>query len=127
MCFLSPAAPAPYAAGMEAESATRRVGRRVRELRQRARLSIDQLAERAGVTHESVGRLERAVSPPNLRTLEQVARALGVDLAALFVDTVPGTTNLPAPVREIVARLEGRPEADLERARAVIDLLFPQE
>ncbi len=64
-------------------SATQRVAARVVELRQARGLSQEALAEKTGLNRVTLARLERAMHPPNLETLERIARALRVSLADL--------------------------------------------
>ena len=63
--------------------ATRRVAERVVQLRIRRNLSQESLARQARINRVTLARLERALHPPRLDTLERIARALGVPLAAL--------------------------------------------
>ena len=63
--------------------ATRRVAERVVQLRIRRNLSQESLARKARINRVTLARLERALHPPRLDTLERIARALGVPLAAL--------------------------------------------
>jgi transcriptional regulator with XRE-family HTH domain len=63
--------------------ATRRVGERVAEIRIRQNLSQEALAKRARINRVTLARLERALHPPRLDTLERIARALGVSLSDL--------------------------------------------
>ena len=46
-------------------------------------LTQESLAARARINRVTLARLERALHPPNLDTLERIARALGVDLVEL--------------------------------------------
>jgi len=64
-------------------SATRRVAVKVVELRQRRGFSQEALAKKTGLNRVTLARLERAMHPPNLDTLEKIARALRVKLADL--------------------------------------------
>jgi transcriptional regulator with XRE-family HTH domain len=64
-------------------SATERVAARVVELRQERGLSQEALAQKTGLNRVTLARLERAMHPPNLETLERIARALRVPLADL--------------------------------------------
>ena len=64
-------------------SATQRVSARVVELRQARGLSQEALAAKTGLNRVTLARLERAMHPPNLETLERIARALRVSLADL--------------------------------------------
>jgi transcriptional regulator with XRE-family HTH domain len=63
--------------------ATKRVAERVVELRIRRDLSQESLARKARINRVTLARLERALHPPRLDTLERIARALGVPLADL--------------------------------------------
>ena len=64
-------------------SATQRVAARVVELRQVRGLSQEALAKKTGLNRVTLARLERARHPPNLDTLDRIARALRVRLADL--------------------------------------------
>lgn len=64
-------------------SATERVAARIAVLRLERGLSQEALAEKAGLNRVTLARLERAMHPPNLETLERIARALRVSLADL--------------------------------------------
>ena len=64
-------------------SATKRVAARVVALRQQRGLSQEALAQKTGLNRVTLARLERALHPPNLETLERIARALRVSLADL--------------------------------------------
>ena len=63
--------------------ATKRVADRVVELRIEKNLSQETLARRAGINRVTLARLERALHPPRLDTLERIARALKVPLTEL--------------------------------------------
>jgi transcriptional regulator with XRE-family HTH domain len=63
-----------------------RIARQVRELRATRRLTLDQLADRAGVSRSMISLIERAESNPTAVILERIARGLGVPLAVLFDD-----------------------------------------
>jgi len=62
----------------------KRLGSRVADQRRRAGLTQAKLAERVGVTTETVSRLERGMVIPSLARLEAISAALGVELAELF-------------------------------------------
>jgi transcriptional regulator with XRE-family HTH domain len=64
------------------------VAARVREARARVSLTQASLAEAAGVTDETISRIERGAFEPALSTLVSIADALGVGLDGLTrVDT----------------------------------------
>jgi transcriptional regulator with XRE-family HTH domain len=59
------------------------VAARVVERRRARGLSQAALAEKTGLNRVTLARLERAMHPPNLDTLDRIARALRVTLADL--------------------------------------------
>ena len=63
--------------------ATKRVAERVVALRIQRDLSQETLARKARINRVTLARLERALHPPRLDTLERIARALGVPVAEL--------------------------------------------
>lgn len=64
-------------------TATERVAARIAEIREKRGLTQAALAARARLNRVTLARLERAMHPPNLDTLERIARALGVELVDL--------------------------------------------
>jgi transcriptional regulator with XRE-family HTH domain len=62
----------------------RRLGRRLRALRDARGLTQERLAERAGVDAKHYQALESGLSNVTFATLLAVARALGVSLSELF-------------------------------------------
>jgi transcriptional regulator with XRE-family HTH domain len=59
------------------------VARNLRLLRQASGLSQEQLADRAGLDRNYVGKLEREENSPTVDTLESLALALQVDVERL--------------------------------------------
>jgi transcriptional regulator with XRE-family HTH domain len=108
---------------------THLVGRRARELRTRAGLTLEGVSERSGLPPETLSRIERGVFSPSVRTLEKLAKGLGVDPIALFWSdpAAPvGLEQVPEKVREIVAELVGRSPDDLMRAKILVFALFAE-
>lgn len=62
----------------------RLVGKTVKSLREQRGLTIVQLAEKSGLSHQTVRNLEYGRFAPAVETLESLARALGVELGALI-------------------------------------------
>jgi transcriptional regulator with XRE-family HTH domain len=67
-----------------------RVGRQLRTLRRRHKLSQERLAERSGLSYKFIGEIERGTGNPTVLTLSRLAVALGVDMAELF-GAMPGS------------------------------------
>lgn len=63
---------------------TVRLGRAVKELRKRAGFTQQELADKVGLHRTSVARLEAGRHDVAASTLPALAKALGVDPAALF-------------------------------------------
>lgn len=61
---------------------------RIRELRQRARLTQQQLGEQLGVSAVAVGKWERGQTQPDIRSLTRMADIFGVTIDELC-DRVP--------------------------------------
>lgn len=72
------------------------VGARLRELRNGRRLTLKEVAARAGVTEGFLSQVERGRASPSLKTLQAVANALGLEPGDVF-DTA--ARELPHLVR----------------------------
>ncbi|WP_029457189.1 helix-turn-helix domain-containing protein [Solidesulfovibrio alcoholivorans] len=59
-------------------------GKRIRSLRRAKDLTQEQVAERAGLSLQSVGEIERGRGNPTLVNIERLSAALGEDLTTLF-------------------------------------------
>ena len=66
------------------ESVVRKVGRRIRELRQKKAWSQEKLAEEAGLHRTYIGQVERGEKSIGVENLVRLSRALGVAAAALL-------------------------------------------
>lgn len=74
------------------------VGGEVRRRRQDAKLTIEELAERAGLSGGMLSRIEYGITSPTIRTLAAIAEALGLPLSGLFapLDQVRDVSFVPA-------------------------------
>lgn len=62
---------------------------RVVDLRVRKHLTQDRLAKKAGVSKQTITRMETGGSTPQFDTIEKVAAALGTDLDTLLIYRTP--------------------------------------
>ena len=62
------------------------LGTRNRALRQARRLTLRDVADRAGVTESFLSQVERDVTSPSIATVHRIARALGLSIAQLFAE-----------------------------------------
>ena len=76
-------------------------GERVRTLRERRQISQDELARRAGLSDDTISRIERARHHPNLGTMAKIAKGFGLSLSALFEDQLERPDELAALIREL--------------------------
>jgi transcriptional regulator with XRE-family HTH domain len=54
-------------------------GQRIQEMREKRRLTVQELAERAGTTYQTIWRIERGQQPdPGIALAKRLARVLGV-------------------------------------------------
>ena len=74
------------------------VGWNLRRLRVERGLSQERLAFAAGIDRAYVGRVERGSENVTIATLEAMALALSVPVAALFLEPEPGAER-PRPLR----------------------------
>ena len=61
-------------------------GRRIRQLRVKNGLTLEELASRTELTKGFLSQLERNLTSPSLQTLEDVAEALGVNMSQFFAE-----------------------------------------
>ena len=65
------------------------VARNLRRLREERDLSQDELGNRAGITRNYVGMIERRESSPSIDVIEKLAKALRVSPMTLFDEGSP--------------------------------------
>ncbi len=88
---------------------TRALGALVRRRREEQGLSQRDLAERAGLAHSNIGRLETGFySRPQPELLQRVARVLGIDVEDLYAEAYPGASLPQLP--QYLRRAHGLPE-----------------
>jgi len=61
------------------------VGKKIREERKRLKLTQEELAEKADITANFLGHIERGTKRPTLNTLKKIADVLQIPMGALFV------------------------------------------
>lgn len=81
--------------GMNGLEIQRRLGRNVRRLRKERHLTQFQLAEKAGVSEETIKNIELCRCWVSEKTLAQLSQSLAVDVCQLFlpVDELSGYEN----------------------------------
>jgi len=95
------------------------VGGNLRRLRQQHRLSLEQLSAHSGVSRAMLSQVEQGRSVPSIKTLWQVAQALGVSVSWFLEPTHDDAVLLLQPSPDSPAQLpsEGAELRPLQRAR----------
>src|SRR5437879_896023 len=84
-----------------------RLGERIRRTRERATLTIIEVAQRSGYSPGYISQVERDLANPSLGTLKRIASALDVPLPSFFQDDpLDGGDHTRAPAR--VVRVDRR-------------------
>ena len=73
----------------EADQTIALIGQGIRNLRQRKRLTIQQIADAAGISASMLSLIERGLTSPSLLTLTAITRSLGTTLAELLSGEAP--------------------------------------
>jgi transcriptional regulator with XRE-family HTH domain len=71
--------------GVMATSKVGSVGEYIREQRKRAKVSLRQLAETAGVSNPYLSQIERGLRKPSVEILQQIAKGLRISAEVLYV------------------------------------------
>jgi transcriptional regulator with XRE-family HTH domain len=74
-----------------------RLGGQLRSRRKGAGLTVQQLAERSGLSRRMLTQIELGQANPSLATVDRLARALGTDFASLARDDVPAPLTVTPP------------------------------
>lgn len=74
-----------------------RIGAEARRRRKALSLTVQQVADAAGVSRRMLTLIEQGQANPSLVTVDKVARALGTDFAALTRDASPEPLSVNAP------------------------------
>ena len=71
----------------------KKLGENIRKERKRQLLTIEQLAEKAGITDNFLGKIERGDSTPSLQTIDSIACALDVGIDFLNGNVLHNTEH----------------------------------
>lgn len=108
------------------EALKRVIGQRVRDARQEAGLTQENLADRIDRTPESISKLERGVTLPDITTLIEIASATGKGVST-FLDLPEDRLGRSIARRKLEARLwryvANLSENDLKIAVELIEVI----
>ena len=99
------------------------IGEYIREQRQRAKVSLRQLAEATGVSNPYLSQIERGLRKPSAEILQAIARALSISAETLYVragilDARVGEHDLVAEIRRDTTITERQKQALIEIYRS---------
>lgn len=101
-----------------------KLGARIRELRNRSRLTQKQLADLTGKSPEAISNLERGKALPGVTTLDLLANHLGVTLKDMFDF---GKAAKGAPKTGLNAKIELLSKRDQDLTHDFVDLLLERQ
>lgn len=109
--------------GPRADDPVRRVGARIRAVREHRGLTQAELAVRIGRSVNAVSALERGLSKPTFDVLQGLSVALDTPVRDFF--TPPGCEGPPpaALIRTLLGAARALPPADLELAAGIVGLM----
>lgn len=83
---------------------------RIRKLRQQYALTQEELCFKAGISIDAISRIEGGSRTPSLTTIERIATAFDLPVAALLQTDMPLETKYSASVNKIIKLVEDQPE-----------------
>ena len=102
----------------------KRLGRRIREQRERLGVTQAQFAERLNLSCNYYARLERGDASPRLDTLIKIINSLGVSADAILQDVLDYSSDYVST--ELSKQLAGLPPDEQKSILQVTDLLIQQ-
>ena len=103
----------------------KRIGKRIKQCRERLGLTQEEFAEKTGFTANYISTLERGASFPRCENLILLLNALEVSADAIFCDVLTHTTKYKA--NQLSQELDELPEDAQKRILQMVELMIQQE
>lgn len=103
----------------------KRIGKRVKQCRQRLGLSQEKLAEKTGLTANYISTVERGMSFPRCEKLIILLNGLEISADAIFCDVLEHLTNYKAS--ELSEKLASLSPQAQKRILQMVELMIQQE
>lgn len=103
------------------------IGEQIAKIRKERELTQSQLAEMIDVSTETISRLERGVSIPSLKTLENISKALHSSLKDLFDFEYPQKakgTLIEQEAAKLMAYIKTKKAADIKMSYRILRGIF---
>ena len=102
----------------------KRIGKRIKECRERLGLTQEQFAEKTGLTPNYISTRERGASFPRCDKLILIMNALETNADAIFCDVLEHSADYQASV--LSRRLEALPPREQKRILDILELMIRQ-
>lgn len=102
----------------------KRIGKRIKECRERLGLTQEQFAEKTGLTPNYISTLERGASFPRCDKLILIMNALETNADAIFCDVLEHSADYQASV--LSRRLEALSPREQKRILDILELMIRQ-
>lgn len=102
-----------------------RIGKRIKQCRERLGLTQDQFAEKTGLTTNYISTVERGASFPRCEKLITILNALEVSADAIFCDVLTHSTKYKAS--QLSEELSSLPPDAQKRILQMVELMIQQE
>src|SRR5581483_4681009 len=96
------------------------IGEYIREQRQRAKVSLRQLAETTGVSNPYLSQIERGLRKPSAEILQQIAKGLRISAEVLYVQA--GILEFREGNQELVAAILGDAELGERQKQVLLEI-----
>jgi transcriptional regulator with XRE-family HTH domain len=96
------------------------IGEYIRQQRQLAKISLRQLAARAGVSNPYLSQIERGLRRPSAEILSQIAKGLRISAQALYVQA--GLLEDREPAGDVVAAIWADVNISARQRQVLIDI-----
>lgn len=84
------------------------IGAFIKQHRERSKMSLRRLADKAGISNPYLSQIERGLRKPSAEILKSIARGLSIQAESLYVQAgLLDDTSVPTTVREAVQADEG--------------------
>ena len=99
-----------------------KVGKRIREYREKANISQEQMADKIGLSVTAISNIERGVHYPSFENFIKISNAVGVSSDMLLLDVIDAA--YVAKSSEISEKLKEIPPDKRQQIFAVIDTML---
>lgn len=103
----------------------KRIGKRIKECREKIGLTQDELAEKTGLTPNYISTVERGASFPRCEKLILLLNGLETTADAVFCDVLNHTSDYT--VSDLSTKLERLPIESQKRILQMVELMIKQE